>query len=84
MPAELDYDQSTPDVTDPTLTALPLPLLAVRCRSEVAGFRERNGDAPEAAGYGDYSAWPGPNSNTFVQAALNSVPELKAVLPPSA
>lgn len=34
--------------------------------------------------YGDYSAWPGPNSNTFVQAALNSVPELRAVLPPTA
>jgi Protein of unknown function (DUF3750) len=34
--------------------------------------------------YGDYSAWPGPNSNTFVQAALDSVPELRAVLPPTA
>jgi hypothetical protein len=34
--------------------------------------------------YGDYNAWPGPNSNTFVQAALNSVPELRAVLPPTA
>jgi len=34
--------------------------------------------------YGDYSAWPGPNSNTFVQAALDAVPELKAVLPPTA
>jgi len=34
--------------------------------------------------YGDYSAWPGPNSNTFVQAVLNAVPELKAVLPPTA
>lgn len=34
--------------------------------------------------YGDYSAWPGPNSNTFVQAILNAVPELKAVLPPTA
>jgi Protein of unknown function (DUF3750) len=33
---------------------------------------------------GDYSAWPGPNSNTFVQAALDAVPELKAVLPPTA
>lgn len=33
---------------------------------------------------GDYSAWPGPNSNTFVQAVLDSVPELKAVLPPTA
>lgn len=34
--------------------------------------------------YGEYSAWPGPNSNTFVQAALDSVPELRAVLPPTA
>lgn len=34
--------------------------------------------------YGDYSAWPGPNSNTFVQAALDAVPELCAVLPPTA
>lgn len=34
--------------------------------------------------YGDYSAWPGPNSNTFVQAALDAVPELHAVLPPTA
>jgi hypothetical protein len=33
---------------------------------------------------GDYSAWPGPNSNTFVQAVLDSVPELRAVLPPTA
>jgi hypothetical protein len=34
--------------------------------------------------YGDYSAWPGPNSNTFVQAVLDATPELKAVLPPTA
>jgi hypothetical protein len=34
--------------------------------------------------YGDYSAWPGPNSNTFVQAAIDAVPELRAVLPPTA
>lgn len=34
--------------------------------------------------YGDYSPWPGPNSNTFIQAILNAVPELKAVLPPTA
>ena len=33
---------------------------------------------------GDYSAWPGPNSNTFVQAVLDAVPELKGVLPPTA
>jgi hypothetical protein len=34
--------------------------------------------------YGDYRAWPGPNSNTFVAAALASVPELKTTLPPTA
>lgn len=34
--------------------------------------------------YGDYSAWPGPNSNTFLQAVLAAVPELKATLPPTA
>jgi len=34
--------------------------------------------------YGDYKPWPGPNSNTFVQAALDAVPELRAVLPPTA
>jgi hypothetical protein len=32
--------------------------------------------------YGDNSALPRPNSNTFVQAALDAVPELVAVLPP--
>jgi len=30
--------------------------------------------------YGDYHPWPGPNSNTFVQAALDSVPELHAAI----
>ncbi len=34
--------------------------------------------------YGDYHPWPGPNSNTFVQAALDAVPGLNAVLPPTA
>jgi Protein of unknown function (DUF3750) len=34
--------------------------------------------------YGDYNPWPGPNSNTFVQAVLDAVPEVKAVLPPTA
>ena len=34
--------------------------------------------------YGDYSPWPGPNSNTFTQAILDVAPELKAVLPPTA
>jgi Protein of unknown function (DUF3750) len=33
---------------------------------------------------GDYRAWPGPNSNTFVAAVLAAVPELQAALPPTA
>ena len=34
--------------------------------------------------YGDYNAWPGPNSNTFVATVLAAVPELDASLPPTA
>jgi len=34
--------------------------------------------------YGDYRAWPGPNSNTFVTAVLAAVPELQTTLPPTA
>lgn len=34
--------------------------------------------------YGDYIPWPGPNSNTFTQAVLDAVPELRSVLPPTA
>jgi hypothetical protein len=33
---------------------------------------------------GDYRAWPGPNSNTFVAAVLAAVPELQVSLPPTA
>jgi hypothetical protein len=33
---------------------------------------------------GDYRAWPGPNSNTFVAAVTDAVPEAKVVLPPNA
>ena len=33
---------------------------------------------------GDYRAWPGPNSNTFVQAVMDSVPEIGNALPPTA
>ena len=47
-----------------------------RIRSVIESYRFRAD--------GDYNAWPGPNSNTFVQAALNAVPELNAVLPPTA
>ncbi len=33
---------------------------------------------------GDYRAWPGPNSNTFVAAIMDAVPEIHASLPPTA
>jgi hypothetical protein len=33
---------------------------------------------------GDYRAWPGPNSNTFVAAIMDAVPEMRAALPPTA
>ncbi len=33
---------------------------------------------------GDYSIWPGPNSNSFVAYVLRSVPELHTTLPPEA
>jgi Protein of unknown function (DUF3750) len=33
---------------------------------------------------GDYRLWPGPNSNTFVAAVMQSVPEMHASLPPTA
>jgi hypothetical protein len=33
---------------------------------------------------GDYRAWPGPNSNTFISAIMDAVPEMRAALPPTA
>jgi hypothetical protein len=33
---------------------------------------------------GDYRAWPGPNSNTFIAAIMQAVPAMKASLPPTA
>src|SRR6267143_3194599 len=50
--------------------------LIPKIRSVVENYRFR--------AYGDYSPWPGPNSNTFTQAVLDAVPELRAVLPPTA
>ncbi len=35
-------------------------------------------------GRGDYRAWPGPNSNTFVAAVIDAVPGLQVQLPPNA
>jgi hypothetical protein len=47
-----------------------------KIRAAVEGYEWRS--------YGDYRAWPGPNSNTFVAAVLAAVPELQAALPPTA
>jgi hypothetical protein len=47
-----------------------------KIRTAVEGYEWRS--------TGDYRAWPGPNSNTFVTAVLAAVPELQAALPPTA
>jgi hypothetical protein len=47
-----------------------------KIRAAVEGYQLRS--------YGDYRAWPGPNSNTFATAVLAAVPELRAALPPTA
>jgi hypothetical protein len=41
-------------------------------------------EAYEWRNRGDYRVWPGPNSNTFVAAVMDAVPEIRAVLPPNA
>jgi hypothetical protein len=47
-----------------------------KIRTAVEGYEWRS--------TGDYRAWPGPNSNTFVAAVLAAAPELQAALPPTA
>src|SRR3954451_5761246 len=47
-----------------------------KIRNAVASYKLRQ--------QGDYRAFPGPNSNTFVTAVLAAVPELRATLPPTA
>ena len=47
-----------------------------RIRAVVAGYRY--------AKLGDYRLWPGPNSNTFVAAVMDAVPEMRASLPATA
>lgn len=42
----------------------------------IAGYAWRNA--------GDYKAWPGPNSNTFIAAVMDAVPRMRATLPPTA
>jgi hypothetical protein len=50
--------------------------LIPRIRAAVASYPYRS--------FGDYHAWPGPNSNTFVAHVMQEVPELGAALPPTA
>lgn len=50
--------------------------LIPRIKEAIASYAYRN--------YGDYRAWPGPNSNTFIAAILDAVPEMRVALPPTA
>ena len=73
----------------PSLWAGPLAwdhvTVPQRCAAErmIPRIREavRNFPYPNI---GDYRAWPGPNSNTFVTAIIGAVPEMAATLPPTA
>ncbi|MCW6508366.1 DUF3750 domain-containing protein [Hyphomicrobiales bacterium BP6-180914] len=47
-----------------------------RMRAAIQSYKFRN--------RGDYRAWPGPNSNTFVAAIMEAVPEICTALPPTA
>ncbi|MBP0444497.1 DUF3750 domain-containing protein [Roseomonas sp. SSH11] len=51
-------------------------LMIPRMQQAIAGYAWRN--------QGDYRAWPGPNSNTFVAAVLDSIPGIGVTLPPNA
>lgn len=50
--------------------------LIPKIKSAIGAYAHRN--------YGDYRAWPGPNSNTFIAAILDAVPEMRTTLPPTA
>jgi hypothetical protein len=50
--------------------------LIPKIETAVQGYQWRNA--------GDYRAWPGPNSNTFVASVLRAVPELGVALPGNA
>ncbi len=50
--------------------------LLPKIEAAIAGYAWRNP--------GDYRAWPGPNSNTFIAAIIDEVPQMRATLPPTA
>ena len=60
-------------------------LLAQKRGAEAEALIPRVDKAARSYPYGDeYSAWPGPNSNTFTAWVTREVPELRADLPPTA
>jgi hypothetical protein len=60
-------------------------LLAEKRGGEAEALIPRIDKAARSYPYGDeYSAWPGPNSNTFTAWVTREVPELRADLPPTA
>lgn len=60
-------------------------LYAEKRGAEAAALIPRIEAAAKSYPYaGEYSAWPGPNSNTFVAWITRAVPELEAHLPPTA
>jgi hypothetical protein len=60
-------------------------LLADKRGAEAAALIPRIDQAARSYPYPDeYSAWPGPNSNTFTAWIARAVPELRADLPPTA
>jgi hypothetical protein len=64
----------------------PKPILIIRgdeAARLIPQIREAVASYPYR-GWGDYRAWPGPNSNTFVAHVMRSVPALAAALPPTA
>jgi len=65
-----------------------VPELVTELRGEAAErIIPRIRDAVKSYAYvqpGSYTAWPGPNSNSFVQHVLAEVPELSQALPPTA
>ena len=50
--------------------------LIPKIKAAIASYEYRN--------FGDYRAWPGPNSTTFVAAIIDAVPEMRTTLPPTA
>ena len=63
----------------------PPELLAEKRGAEAEALIPRIDKAARSYPYGDeYSAWPGPNSNTFTAWVTREVPELRADLPPTA